>query len=100
MKGSSIDISCKTKENLLELYELLKEVDFVYNLRLYETENINVLVGWVPIPTTNEVIRKNIEMNYGKVLKTAYQNYKDDLKSGMRIITMKKCEIELKPISK
>ena len=69
MKGRSIDITCKTRHNVLELYELLKEVDFIYNLNLYETENINVLVGWVPIPMANEVIQKNIEMNYGKVLR-------------------------------
>ena len=69
MKGRSIDITCKTRHNVLELYELLKEVDFIYNLNFYETENINVLVGWVPIPMANEVIQKNIEMNYGKVLR-------------------------------
>ena len=34
-------------------------------------------------------------MNYDKVLKIIDKNYKDGLKSGMRIITMKKCEIEL-----
>ena len=98
MKGRSIDITCKTRHNVLELYELLKEVDFIYNLNLYETENINVLVGWVPIPMTNEVIQKNIEMNYGKVLKIVDKNHKDGLKSSIRIITMKKCEIEMKPI--
>ena len=37
-------------------------------------------------------------MNYGKVLKIVDKNHKDGLKSGMRIITMKKCEIEMKPI--
>ena len=98
MKSRSIDITCKTRHNVLELYELLKEVDFIYNLNLYETKNINELVGWVPIPMTNEVIQKNIEMNYGKVLKIVDKNHKDGLKSGMRIITMKKCEIEMKPI--
>ena len=98
IKGRSIDITCKTRHNVLELYELLKEVDFIYNLYLYETENINVLVGWVPIPMANEVILKNIEMNYGKVLKIVDKSHKDGLKSGMRIITMKKCEIEMKPI--
>ena len=85
LKGTSIDITCKTRENVLELYELFKEVDFIYNLSLYEIENINLLVGWILIPLTNEVIQKNIEMNYGKVLKITDKTYKDGLKSGMRI---------------
>ena len=54
-------------------------------------------VGWIPIPMTNEVIRKNIKMIYNKVQKITDKNYKNGLKSGMRIITIKKCEIELKP---
>ena len=38
-------------------------------------------------------------MNYGKVLNISDKNYKDGLKSVMRIFTTKKGEIELKPIS-
>ena len=56
MKDRSIDITYTTRENVRELYELFKEVDFMYNLILYETENINVLVGCLSIPMTNEVI--------------------------------------------
>ena len=44
IKSSSIDTTCKTRVNVLE-YELFEEVDFMYNFSLYETENINVLVG-------------------------------------------------------
>ena len=47
---------------------------------------------------SSEVIQKNIEMNYGKVLKIVDKNHKYGLKSGIRIITMKKCEIEMKQI--
>ena len=61
MKGRSTDITCKTREHVLELYELFKEVDFIYNLSLYKTENIIVLVGWVSIPMTKEVIRKTLK---------------------------------------
>ena len=66
MKDRSIDITYTTRENVRELYELFKEVDFTYNIILYETENINVLVGCLSIPMTNEVILRNIEMNYVK----------------------------------
>ena len=34
-----------------ELYEILKKCDSVYNVRLYEPEHVNVLLGLVP-PTT------------------------------------------------
>ena len=48
MKDRSIDITCKTRRNVLELYELFKEVDFIYNLSLCETEFINVVEGCLP----------------------------------------------------
>ena len=46
MKSRSIDITCKKREYVLELAEKLKDVTSIYNLRLYETENIAVIVGW------------------------------------------------------
>ena len=46
MKGRSTDITFKIRENVLELYELFKKVDFICNLSLYEIENIIVLVDW------------------------------------------------------
>ena len=71
----------------------------MYNFSLYETKSINVLAGWVPIPTTNEVIqKKNNKIKYGKVSKITDKNFKNGFKSGMRIIKMKKGEFELKPI--
>ena len=47
---------------------------------------------------TNKVIRKNIKMSHRKFLKFTDKSFKDVHKPGMRIITMKKCQIELKPI--
>ena len=44
MKNRSIDITCKTRENVLELYAKLKDIEFVYNLWLYEPVNINILL--------------------------------------------------------
>ena len=59
MKSRSIDITCKTRQDTLQLYEKLRQIDFVYNIRLYESDNINVLLGWVPTPLSNEKIKKN-----------------------------------------
>ena len=56
VKGRSIDLTCRTRENVLELYLKLKRIDYVYNLSLYETENVQVLIRWVLIPMPNEKI--------------------------------------------
>ena len=61
MKGRSIDITCQTRKNVLELYKLFNEVDFMYNFSLYETESFNVLAGWILIPMTNKVIQKALK---------------------------------------
>ena len=68
MRSRSI-ISCKKRENILKLYEILKKCDSVYNVRLYEPEHVNVLLGWVPIPLSNDIIKKSIEEVFGKVIK-------------------------------
>ena len=69
MKNRSINITCKTRENVLELYAKLKDIEFVYNLWLYEPVNINILLGWVPIPMPNETTKQELEANFGAVLK-------------------------------
>ena len=71
MKSRSIDITCKTKEYVLELEEKLKSVTSIYNLRLYESENINAIPGWVAIPLTNEEIKLEIEKKVGKVVRVS-----------------------------
>ena len=42
MKSRSIDITCKTRQDTLQLYKKLRQIDFVYNIRLYESDNTNV----------------------------------------------------------
>ena len=69
MKSRSIDITCKMREYVLELEEKLKSVTSIYKLRLYESENINVILEWVPIPLTNEEIKLEIEKKVGKVVR-------------------------------
>ena len=61
IRSRSIDITYKKRQNILELYEILKKCDSVYNVRLYEPEHVNALLGWVPIPLSNNIIKKSIE---------------------------------------
>ena len=74
-------------------------MDTIYNLRLYETQNINIIINWVPIPTANETIQNFIEQNCGKVIKTADKKQRDGLRSQSRILVTSKNDIESKPIS-
>ena len=38
MKSRSIDNNCKTRQDILQLYEKLRKVDFVCNIRFYESD--------------------------------------------------------------
>ena len=97
MKSRSIDITCKKREYVLELAEKLKDVTSIYNLRLYETENINVIVGWVPIPMTNDDVHKELENIVGKVVKVTAKKNRNGLLSEIRIISIPKIMLEETP---
>ena len=78
MRSKSINITCKTRQDTLQLYEKLMQIDFVYNIRLYESDNINVLLGWVPILLSNEKIKRTMEEIFGKVIKLTEKSIKMD----------------------
>ena len=61
MRSRSIDITCKTRQDTLQLYEKLRQIDFVYHIRLYESDNITVLLGCLPILLLNEKIKRTLE---------------------------------------
>ena len=86
-----------TREYVLESEEKLKSVTSIYYLRLYESENINVILGWVPIPLTNEEIKLEIEKKVGKVVRVSTKKHKDGLLSGIRIVTIPKTSLEQNP---
>ena len=69
MRSRSLDITCKARQDTLQFYENLKQVDFVYDIWLYESDNINVLLDWVPISLSNDKIKATIEEKFGKVIK-------------------------------
>ena len=98
MRSRSIDTTCKKRENVLELYEILKKCDAAYDVRLHEPEHVNVLLGWVPITLSNDIIKKSIEEVFGKVIKITEKRHKDGLQSGIRLISMSKNDVEMNPL--
>ena len=46
----------------------------------------------------NEAIKQELEAKFGSVLKITDKKHSDGLRSGMRIVTMKKCDLQRNPI--
>jgi len=61
MRYNSIDVTCKTREDILTLYRHLQKVNKISNVKLYEQEYVHVIVGWVPISMSNSRIQEAIE---------------------------------------
>ena len=98
MKSRTIDIACKTRQYVVELEEKLRNVKSIYNLRLYESENIDVILGWVSIPMTNEEIKAEVEKKIGKVIKVSAKKHKDGVLLGIRIVAIPKTSTEQNPL--
>ena len=64
VRSKSIDITCKTRQDTIRLYEKWGQIDLVYNIRLYESDNIDVLFGWVQFPLSNKKNQKNSRRNF------------------------------------
>ena len=94
MRNRSIDITSKTRENVLELYAKLKDIEFIYNLALYEAVNINILLRWVPIPMPNEATKQESEANFDTALNITDKKDSDGLRLGVRFVTMKKSDLQ------
>ncbi|XP_078493495.1 uncharacterized protein LOC144749120 [Ciona intestinalis] len=97
-KGNLIDVTCTTRKAVLELYEILIKVDALYSVRLYESDKVNVAVGWVPIPFPNEVIKSEFQNRCGEVKHIQHRKDRNDLLTGMRILTLDRADIEKNPI--
>ena len=76
MRSRSIDVTCKKRENILKLYEILKKCDSVYSVGLHEPEHANVLLEWIPISLSNDIIKKSIKEVFGKVIKITEKRQK------------------------
>ena len=69
MPGKSIDVTCKSCNDVLELYRKIQAVSDIIKVKLYETENIHVVIGWVPIPMSNERNKTALKNIFGPLLK-------------------------------
>ncbi|XP_078489414.1 uncharacterized protein LOC144746232 [Ciona intestinalis] len=93
MKGTKIDVTCSSRENVLELREKLAKREEFYNLYLYESDHVNVILGCVPIPFPDLLITEFLQHNYGSVDKIVQRTDRDGLKTGVRIAVMKKQDL-------
>ena len=76
---------------------MIQAVSDLTKVKLYEFDNIYVVVGWVLIPMSNERIKTAFENIFGPVLKIMEINYKDGLISGVRILIMEMRVLESNP---
>ena len=60
IKSWNTDVRSRTSKNILKLNLMLKRIDYIYNLGLYATENIYVLISWVPIPCQTKILRPTV----------------------------------------
>ena len=98
MPGKLIDVTCKSCDDVLELYKKIQAVSDIIKVKLYETDNIHVVVGWIPIPMSNERIKTAFENIFSSVLKIMPRKCKDGLISSVRILIIKKRVLESNPI--
>ena len=90
--------ACKTKKDVLKLYDKLQKVDAVAFVKLYEQDNVNVVVSWVPIPMPNERIKSAFQTAFGPVIMILRRKCRDGLVSGVRILIMQKDVLKKNPI--
>ena len=69
MPRKSIDVTCKSRNDVLKLYKKIQVVSDVIKVKLHETDNIHVDVEWVLVPMSNECIKRAFENIFGPVLK-------------------------------
>ena len=94
LQGSSLDITCQTRKNVLELCEKLRIHEKIGITRLYESDKTYPAFSWVPIPFLNLLIQQRLEADYGKVLKVLRKKDKNGLLPGIRIITMNASDLK------
>ena len=56
MPRKSIDVTFKSRDDVLKLYKNIQAVSDIIKGKLYETDKIHVVVGWVPVPMSNKSI--------------------------------------------
>ena len=91
-------VTCQSRKDVLELHKTMKNVSDITFLKFYEQDSVHVVIGWVPIPMSNERIKLAIETDFGPVIKVLQRKCKDGLTSGVRILIMEKKVLETYPM--
>ena len=69
MKSKGINLTCKAREDVLELQNKLKHAINVYNIKLYEPDKVNVTIGRALISLSSDHSKQTIEAVYTKAIK-------------------------------
>ncbi|XP_076809712.1 uncharacterized protein LOC143452570 [Clavelina lepadiformis] len=96
------DIACKTRQAVLELFQLLKQQqnqNLYSNVELYEKEEIEIKLDMVPLTLMNQVILAYLESKHGRVLTMKFVKDEDGLLTGTRIVVMMRRDLDVRPIS-
>nr|XP_026691274.1 uncharacterized protein LOC113474432 [Ciona intestinalis] len=96
-KKSKIDITCTSRDAVMELLDLLRKDNKIKHTFLYESENIEVLIGWVPVPLQNKSIAEALQY-YVAVQEVRSKKDKNGKLLGTRIAVIKKNDIDRSPL--
>ena len=88
LKGSNVGVTCKIRENDLELFGKFRNHETIEYVKLYESDKVHVTLGWVPTPFPQELIQKRFKEDYGEILKITHKKDRKGLFSGTRIMVM------------
>ena len=76
LKGSNVDVTCQTRENVSELYGKPRNHEKINYVNLYESDKVYVTLGRVPTPFPPELIQKRFKEDYGETLKISQKGQK------------------------
>ena len=92
-KANCIDITCRSRQNVSDLYEKLSIEKRISNLRLFESDKITVGVHWVPIPFPIDTLKQYLETRHGSLLRHVSKVYKMGFEMGVYHFEMRKDDL-------
>ena len=97
-KGSYVDVTCQSQQNVLSLYEELLNVGKISNLLLFESDKITVAIHWVPVPFPIVRLKNYLETKHGSVSKHYAKRDKMSFSTGVHHFEMRQDELNDNPI--
>ena len=92
-KADYIDITCRSQQNVLDLYEKLSIEKRISNIRLFESDKITVAAHWVPTPFPIDTLKQYLETRHGSVLQHVSKVDKMGLEMGVHHFEMRKDDL-------